>query len=90
MTLSLLDWRRRVAAVYAAARAVPDPEAGWRLWRDGRDDGDPQVARVVGDERGEGGGDGQDQPGGQQCGTAAGTPGDRVVRAAGHVASVAA
>ena len=38
MTLSLLDWRRRVAAVYAAARAVPDPEVGWRLWRDGRDE----------------------------------------------------
>lgn len=38
MTLSLLDWRRRVAAVYAAARAVPDPETGWRLWRDGRDE----------------------------------------------------
>jgi uncharacterized protein (DUF1684 family) len=38
VTLSLLDWRRRVAALYAAARAVPDPEKGWRLWRDGRDD----------------------------------------------------
>jgi len=38
VTLSLLDWRRRVTAVYAAARAVPDPEAGWRLWRDGRDE----------------------------------------------------
>ena len=38
MTLSLQDWRRRVAAIYAAARAVPDPEAGWRLWRDGRDE----------------------------------------------------
>jgi uncharacterized protein len=38
VTLSLLDWRRRVAAVYAAARAVPDPETGWRLWRDGRDE----------------------------------------------------
>jgi uncharacterized protein (DUF1684 family) len=38
MTLSLLDWRRRVAALYAAARAAPDPEKGWRLWRDGRDE----------------------------------------------------
>ena len=38
MTLSLLDWRRRVAALYAAARTAPDPEAGWRLWRDGRDE----------------------------------------------------
>jgi uncharacterized protein (DUF1684 family) len=38
MTLSLLDWRRRVAALYAAARAAADPEAGWRTWRDGRDE----------------------------------------------------
>ena len=38
MTLTLLDWRRRVAAVYAAARAATDPETGWRTWRDGRDE----------------------------------------------------
>jgi uncharacterized protein len=38
MTLTLLDWRRRVAALYAAARATDDPESGWRIWRDGRDD----------------------------------------------------
>ena len=38
VTLSLLDWRRRAAALYAAARAAPDPEAGWRIWRDGRDE----------------------------------------------------
>jgi uncharacterized protein (DUF1684 family) len=38
VTLTLLDWRRRVTAIYAAARAVPDPEVGWRLWRDGRDE----------------------------------------------------
>jgi uncharacterized protein (DUF1684 family) len=38
MTLTLLDWRRRVAALYAAARAATDPEAGWRAWRDGRDE----------------------------------------------------
>src|SRR3954467_12751931 len=38
MTLSLLDWRRRVAALYAAARAATDPERGWRTWRDGRDE----------------------------------------------------
>ena len=30
VTLTLLDWRRRVAALYAAARAATDPEAGWR------------------------------------------------------------
>jgi uncharacterized protein (DUF1684 family) len=38
VTLSLLDWRRRVAALYGAARTAGDPEAGWRLWRDGRDE----------------------------------------------------
>jgi uncharacterized protein (DUF1684 family) len=38
VTLSLLDWRRRVAALYAGARTARDPEAGWRLWRDGRDE----------------------------------------------------
>jgi uncharacterized protein (DUF1684 family) len=38
VTLSLADWRRRVAALYAAARSRPDPEEGWRTWRDGRDD----------------------------------------------------
>jgi uncharacterized protein (DUF1684 family) len=37
VTLTLLDWRRRVAALYAAARTCTDPEQGWRLWRDGRD-----------------------------------------------------
>src|SRR4051812_43799581 len=38
MTLTLLDWRRRVAALYAAARTATDPEVGWRTWRDGRDE----------------------------------------------------
>ena len=38
MTLTLLDWRRRVGALYAAARASNDPETGWRTWRDGRDE----------------------------------------------------
>jgi uncharacterized protein (DUF1684 family) len=38
MTLTLLDWRRRVAALWAAARTAADPEAGWRTWRDGRDE----------------------------------------------------
>ena len=38
MTLTLLDWRRRTAALFAAARAAADPEAGWRTWRDGRDE----------------------------------------------------
>ncbi|TQN37723.1 hypothetical protein FHU33_4387 [Blastococcus colisei] len=38
MTLSLLGWRRQVAALYAAARSAKDPETGWRSWRDGRDE----------------------------------------------------
>jgi uncharacterized protein len=38
MTLSLVDWRRRVAALWTAARTSADPEAGWRAWRDGRDE----------------------------------------------------
>jgi uncharacterized protein (DUF1684 family) len=38
VTLTLLDWRRRVAVLYAAARAAGDPEVGWRTWRDGRDE----------------------------------------------------
>lgn len=38
MTLSLLDWRRQVAGLYAAARSVPDPEAAWHLWREARDE----------------------------------------------------
>jgi uncharacterized protein (DUF1684 family) len=38
MTLTLLDWRRRVAGLYAAARAAADAETGWQTWRDGRDE----------------------------------------------------
>jgi uncharacterized protein (DUF1684 family) len=38
MTLTLLGWRRRVTALYAAARTATDPESGWRTWRDGRDE----------------------------------------------------
>ena len=38
MTLTLLGWRRAVAALYAAARTARDPETGWRTWQDGRDE----------------------------------------------------
>jgi uncharacterized protein (DUF1684 family) len=38
VSLTLLGWRREVAALYAAARSAADPEAGWRTWRDGRDE----------------------------------------------------
>jgi uncharacterized protein (DUF1684 family) len=36
-TLALLDWKRRVFSLYAAVRAL-EPEAGWSLWRDTRDE----------------------------------------------------
>jgi uncharacterized protein (DUF1684 family) len=36
-TLELLDWKRRVFSLYAAARAL-EPEAGWELWRETRDE----------------------------------------------------
>jgi uncharacterized protein len=36
-TLALLDWKRRIFALYAAVRALP-PESGWELWRDTRDE----------------------------------------------------
>jgi uncharacterized protein (DUF1684 family) len=35
-SLQLADWRARVAALYAAVRAEPDPAVGHRLWREGR------------------------------------------------------
>ena len=34
--LDLLDWKRRVAELYAAVRACGDPAAGWALWCSGR------------------------------------------------------
>ncbi|HEV7871435.1 MAG TPA: DUF1684 domain-containing protein [Modestobacter sp.] len=37
MSLTLLDWRRQVAELYARVRAAEDPEEGWRTWRAGRD-----------------------------------------------------
>ena len=36
MSLTLLDWRRRVAALYRDVRDASTPVAGWTLWRDGR------------------------------------------------------
>ena len=36
-TLALLDWKRRVFALYAAVRTM-SPESGWGLWRDTRDE----------------------------------------------------
>ncbi|GAA1675345.1 DUF1684 domain-containing protein [Fodinicola feengrottensis] len=36
--LALLDWRRRVAELYAAVRAAKNPADGHALWRAGRDE----------------------------------------------------
>lgn len=36
--LELVDWRRTVAALYAAVRAEDDPRRGHELWRRGRDE----------------------------------------------------
>jgi uncharacterized protein len=35
-TLDLLDWKRRVFALYAEVRAAEDPEAAWDRWREAR------------------------------------------------------
>jgi uncharacterized protein (DUF1684 family) len=35
--LELLDWKRRVLALYAAVRDEPEPERAWTLWRETRD-----------------------------------------------------
>jgi uncharacterized protein len=35
--LDLMDWRRRVAGLYAEVRAQSDPATGHELWRSGRD-----------------------------------------------------
>jgi uncharacterized protein len=34
--LDLLDWRRRIFALYAEVRAAPDPERAWEHWVDVR------------------------------------------------------
>ena len=36
--LALLDYRRRVAALYGETRAGPEPEPAWRRWRQVRDE----------------------------------------------------
>ncbi len=38
MSLDLLDWRRRVHALYAEVRASADPAVGHESWRLGRDE----------------------------------------------------
>lgn len=35
--LTLLDWKRRIFALYAEVRAARDPVEGWRAWRETRD-----------------------------------------------------
>jgi uncharacterized protein (DUF1684 family) len=36
--LDLLDWRRRIAALYAEIRAAEEPEKAWWRWREVRDE----------------------------------------------------
>jgi len=36
--LSLLDWRRRIADLYARVRSDPDHQGAWRAWRSVRDE----------------------------------------------------
>ena len=51
--LELVDWRRRVAALYAAVRAEPAAAQAHALWRRGRDDlmrEHPQSPLLPGDE----------------------------------------
>ena len=35
--LELMDWRRRIAALYTAVRSAQDPARAWREWRTERD-----------------------------------------------------
>ena len=51
--LELVDWRRRVAVLYAAVRAQDDPGQAHALWRRGRDElmrEHPQSPLLAGDE----------------------------------------
>jgi uncharacterized protein (DUF1684 family) len=36
--LDLLDWKRRVFALYAEVRATAEPREAWRRWREARDE----------------------------------------------------
>jgi uncharacterized protein (DUF1684 family) len=51
--LDLLDWKRRVFALYAEVRAAADPEQAWLVWRAGRDElfGAHPQSPVLPDER---------------------------------------
>ena len=51
VTLTLLDWRRRTADLFAAYRQASDPAQGCALWRAGRDElmaGHPESALPAG------------------------------------------
>ena len=37
-SLSVLDWRRQIAALYARVRATADPQSAHAVWRQGRDE----------------------------------------------------
>jgi uncharacterized protein (DUF1684 family) len=51
----LLDWKRRIFALYAEVRAAGDPEGAWRRWRSERDalfQGHPQSPLPAGERDG--------------------------------------
>jgi uncharacterized protein len=50
--LTLLDWKRRIFALYAEVRAAADPEAAWRRWCEVRSELyrlHPQSPRICGE-----------------------------------------
>jgi uncharacterized protein len=52
--LNLLDWKRRIFALYDEVRASPDPRAAWARWREVRDEllaGHPQSPIAAGPQR---------------------------------------
>jgi uncharacterized protein (DUF1684 family) len=54
----LLDWKRRIAELYAGVRVAPDPRSGWELWRRMRADlfaGHPQSPVPAAEREGYGG-----------------------------------
>ena len=38
LTVTLWDWRRQIADLFAEIRATPDPQVGWHLWLETRAD----------------------------------------------------
>ena len=45
--LDLLDWKRRVFALYAEVRATANAEDAWRRWRAARDHPEQPARRLL-------------------------------------------